>query len=99
MRDRFSEAFYHSPEWKKCRAEYVKSVGGLCEDCLERGMIVPGRVVHHVRKLTPENIGDPEVTLSFGNLRLVCQDCHAKEHHPDDGRCGFDEDGKMVPRE
>ena len=30
--------------------------------------------------LTPDNIHDPSVTLSWDNLKLVCRDCHAKEH-------------------
>ncbi len=76
----FAKAFYKSKEWERCRAGYIKYVGGLCERCLSRGDIVPGLIVHHKCYLTPENITDPATTLSYDNLELLCLDCHNKEH-------------------
>ena len=76
----FAKAFYKSSEWQKCRASYIKSVNGLCERCLQRGLIVPGYIVHHKCYLTPENILDPSVTLNFDNLEFLCHDCHNREH-------------------
>lgn len=76
----WARAFYKSRAWLETREAYAASVAWLCEDCMEQGLIVPGKVVHHVTPLTPENIGDPTVALAWGNLRLVCQDCHAAEH-------------------
>lgn len=75
--------FYKSGAWKRCRAEYIKKVGGLCERCLAKGLIVPGYIVHHKIPLTPDNINDPSVSLSFDNLEYLCQDCHNKEHFGD----------------
>ena len=72
--------FYKTAAWKKCRAGYIKSVGGLCERCLAKGLIVPGYIVHHKIELTPENVGDPAISLSYDNLEYLCQDCHNKEH-------------------
>jgi len=79
MKD-FAKAFYKSKEWQKCRAAYIKSVGGLCERCLSRGMIVPGYIVHHKCYLTPENIQDTSITLNWDNLEYLCHDCHNNEH-------------------
>ena len=79
MRD-FAKAFYKSRAWQECRAGYAASVGGLCEDCLDRGLYRPGEIVHHMIELTPDNINDPAVSLSWSNLRLLCRDCHAKRH-------------------
>lgn len=76
----FAESFYKSKAWQQCRSAYAKSVGGLCECCLKRGLVKPGEIVHHKVKLSPENINDPVVTLSWGNLELLCRDCHAKAH-------------------
>ena len=76
----FAKAFYKSKEWERCRSGYIKYVGGLCERCLSRGDIVPGLIVHHKCYLTPENITDPAITLSYDNLELLCLDCHNKEH-------------------
>ena len=79
MRD-FAEQFYKGTAWKNCRAAFVKSKRGLCEKCLENGLYNAGTIVHHKVHLTPQNISDPSVTLSWDNLMLVCADCHAKIH-------------------
>lgn len=76
----FAAVFYHSWAWTTCRRKYKKRVGGLCERCLKRGLIVPGVQVHHKTHLTPGNISNPEITLNFENLELLCDDCHKREH-------------------
>lgn len=105
MARQFAVAFYHSKAWKHTRDAYARSKHGLCEICLREGRYTPGEIVHHKVHLTPENINDPSVTLSFDNLELVCRDCHAREHPeiygtpPTPGRISFDEDGNVVRRE
>lgn len=84
MAKKFARAFYDSVAWKKCREAYATKVHHLCERCLSRGILKPGEIVHHVIELTPENINDPNITLSFSNLQMVCRDCHA-ELHPEGG--------------
>lgn len=91
----FSKAFYRSKAWKECRPSYIKSVRGLCEDCLAKGLYVPGKVVHHINHISPDNIDDPNVLLAWDNLRFVCQDCHAKEHAKSK-RYLFDSDGNII---
>ena len=93
----YATPFYHSASWLKCREAYIKSVGGLCEDCLARGIYTPGLIVHHITPITPDNINDPEITLNFDNLRLVCQDCHAAEHHPSGLRYSYGPMGEILP--
>ncbi len=74
-------AFYSSSAWKRCRASYKKSVGGLCENCMRKGIYTPGDIVHHkIEHVTPLTVDNPEVTLSFDNLELLCRQCHADEH-------------------
>ena len=98
----FAKAFYKSTAWKDCRASYIKSVGGLCEDCLAKGIYTPAKVVHHIVNISPGNINDPSITLSWMNLKAVCQDCHAREHSDVDskygGRYTFDENGNVVAK-
>lgn len=72
--------FYHSPQWKKISMNYKKSVGGLCEDCMAKGIYTPGEIVHHKIHITPMNVENPEISLDFENLKLVCRKCHAEEH-------------------
>ena len=79
----WAKAFYQSTAWKQCRAKYIKSVGGLCERCSKKGLIVAGYIVHHKCYLTPENINDPTVTLNWDNLEYLCLSCHNAEHFAD----------------
>lgn len=96
----FAADFYSSQAWKDCRKAYAKSVGNLCEVCLSKGLYNAGEIVHHKVHLTPANIGDPNVTLSFNNLQLVCRDCHAAIHGDKAASRRFTVDaaGRVTPR-
>ena len=93
MRD-FAKGFYLSSAWEAARSAYRKQAGGLCEVCAAKGLIVPGEIVHHKIHLTPGNITNPDITLSFENLQLVCRDCHA-EIHKRKKRYTVGEDGRV----
>lgn len=85
--------FYKTYAWNNCARLYRKSVGGLCERCLARGLIVPAAEVHHKIKLTPENLSDPTIALNWENLEALCKDCHLKEHSR--RRYRIDQDGHV----
>ena len=91
----YARSFYLSPAWRNCRDAYAKRVGGLCERCLAKGLYTPGEIVHHKVHITPENITDEHITLSFDNLELLCRDCHADEHAKIGKRYRVDEFGKV----
>ncbi len=55
-------------------------MGGLCERCLAKGLIVPGYIVHHKIHLTEDNYKDPSVAFNFNNLEYLCKTCHEQEH-------------------
>ena len=102
MAQDFSEAFYRGKAWKQCRASYISKRmmidGGLCEQCHER----QGYIVHHKIKLTPENIGDPDIALNHSRLAYVCKPCHDLEEghgvRPKDyPLLKFDERGDPIP--
>ena len=95
MAQDFAKDFYNSPAWKHTRKAYTKYQRGLCERCLAKGLFKPGELVHHKQPLTPENISDPGVALSFDNLQLLCRDCHAVIHKPDK-RYKIDELGRIT---
>lgn len=92
----FAESFYKSKTWQRCRAGFVKSKGGLCERCLSKGIYRPGEIVHHKIHLTPGNISDPNITLSWDNLELLCVDHHAEEHRRVKRRYKVDELGRVT---
>lgn len=93
----FSESFYKSRIWQKTRAAYASSVGGLCEHCLKAGICRAGEIVHHKQELTPDNIADPAISLSWDNLELLCRDCHGKAHG-NKRRYKVDEMGRVIAR-
>lgn len=98
MAKEFAKAFYSSKRWQQCRNEYAKQARHLCERCLLRGVIKPGEIVHHKIELTPDNINNPDIALSFDNLELVCRECHAELHdeHNKHKRYVIGQNGEVV---
>lgn len=78
MAKAFAKSFYNSKAWKQTRKSYIASVNGLCEDCLDKGKITPGYILHHTIELTPENIKDPFIALNQNLLMYLCLVCHNK---------------------
>ena len=97
MAREFAKAFYKSQAWQDCREAYARSQGYLCEVCKRKGIMKAGDTVHHKIHLTPDNINDPAVTLSFANLQLVCRDCHAALHARQK-RYKIDDAGRVIVR-
>ena len=94
----FADAFYTSTAWKKCARGYRLFIGGLCERCRAKGLIVPAEEVHHKIYLTPANINRPEIALNWRNLVALCKDCHIKEHRGEK-RWTVDANGNVLPKD
>lgn len=106
----FSRRFYCSKAWRNTRDAYMRAVvdvdgrpcpAGMCERCFKLGFLVPAEIVHHREHLSPLNINDPSVSMSFGNLERLCRKCHADEHPEIYGerrgcRVAFDSEGNVV---
>lgn len=94
MAKAFSKKFYNSGVWKNTRNTYFDSKYGICEKC--NGV---GEEVHHIIPLTPQNINDPNITLNWNNLMLLCRSCHElieeKAKATIDGII-FTEDGRVI---
>jgi len=75
MAQDYAVSFYKSVEWEKCRSAFMKSKNYICERC---GRLA--KICHHKTYITPQNINDPDITLSWDNLESLCQDCHTREH-------------------
>ena len=96
MAREFSKAFYNSKEWKRARQTYIDLKFGICERCGAPN----SKQVHHKIYLTPENIGNPDITLNFDNFELLCDICHQKEHNekysPTLWGLKFNENGELI---
>lgn len=75
MAKEWARWFYDSPVWRGTRRAYKQHAHGLCEQCGD-----PGTIVHHRTPLTPANIHNTNIALSFSNLQLLCQACHNQIH-------------------
>lgn len=87
---------YRSKAWKKCRLAFLQSKHHICERCEGAA-----NIAHHKVYLTPENIHDPWITLSWNNLESLCIDCHTTEHLGSDESATadglyFNADGELV---
>ena len=89
---------------EKTRDAYYRFQCGRCERCMAEVLagarrvedINPGIIVHHKKELTPENINDPAVALSFDNLELLCDEHHNRQHKAKAKRYTFDAKGNLI---
>lgn len=81
MAKAFAKSFYNSKEWINVREGILMRDKYLCVKCG-----APAEEVHHIIHLSPENIGDPKVSMNPENLVSLCKDCHFKEHYKDKGK-------------
>ena len=58
------KAFYHTREWRRCRAEALDRDHGQCMRCRAQGKYTPAVTVHHVQHLREF----PELALTLSNL-------------------------------
>ena len=83
--------FYKSPAWHAARELKIVSFNGLCERCGQIGI-----EVHHMERLTVDNVYDSLVSLNQDNLELLCRECHNKEHKRFSKEVRFDKDGNIL---
>ena len=95
MAKEWAKPFYNSKRWIECSKSYKQSVHYECERCGELG-----DELHHKILLTANNIDDPEITLNWEHLELLCFTCHQKETWDRDGATiegiRFDKDGEVI---
>lgn len=98
MSEGIQAQFYKTKAWQDCRNAYIRKVGGLCEKCKARGLIVPAEIVHHKIHLDAEKVKDPAIALNPENLIALCRVCHGAEHGKPNRRYVIGEDGSVESR-
>ena len=66
--------------WDKLRKVALRRDKHLCQDCRDKGRVVPATQVDHV---TPKAKGG---TDDLDNLRSLCRDCHDAKTALDNGK-------------
>lgn len=97
MAKAYAESFYNNSHWRKVSKAFMQSKNYICERCGK-----PARICHHVKHITPQNIHDPEITMSWDNLECLCQECHTRHHLAGkeciEGLC-FNSEGEIIKYE
>lgn len=103
MAREFARQFYHSIEWQNARRAALMRDNYLCVICG-----APAEEVHHIKHLSPKNIGDTSITMNPDNLESLCKMCHFAEHAGERGRkrilneqypYEFDANGQLVQKQ
>ena len=87
---------YPTKQWAACRDAYARSKGLLCELCLLEGKTTAGEIVHHKIHVNASNVDDPNITLNWDNLQLLCREHHAQVHKRVPTRYKIDEMGRVI---
>lgn len=79
------ENFYTSKAWQKCRryviADILSRDGALyCSRCRKEIMEPNDAVLHHIKPLDDDTVGDPDIAYNPDNLEILCHSCHNAEH-------------------
>lgn len=79
------ENFYTSKAWQKCRRYVISDIlsrdGALyCSRCRKEIMEPNDAVLHHIKPLDDDTVGDPDVAYNPDNLEILCHACHNAEH-------------------
>ena len=79
---------------------YISVYCNLSETRLKKGdKVKAGDIVHHKTHISPDNISEPNITLSWDNLMLVCRECHAQLHEQSKKRYIINEDGSVTVKQ
>lgn len=71
---------YNNTDWRKLRNNYIKE-HPLCEECLNKGKVVPAEDVHHIRSPFSNGEINYALLLDGNNLKSLCKECHAAIHN------------------
>lgn len=81
-RDKKSQLFYQSTEWKQLRKAKLASQP-LCEECLRQGRVTKANMVDHIKPIRQGG-----QALDMNNLQSLCWECHSKKSALEGSRWG-----------
>ena len=72
-RDKKSQLFYQSKEWKSLRKKKLE-INPFCEECLRKGKFTKATMVDHIKPIKQGGSA-----LDMNNLQSLCWSCHSKK--------------------
>jgi hypothetical protein len=76
------KSFYASSAWQKLRLVLIAERGPICQRC---GKLISNPldlIGHHSPvELSVENVNNLNIALNPDNIKLICRDCHDRDHH------------------
>jgi hypothetical protein len=80
-RNAILQQFYASQKWIRFRSAIIAERGLICEQCCMVIATPKDVTLHHTPiELTIDNVNDVMVSLNPDNVKLICRNCHDKEH-------------------
>lgn len=73
---------YNTAKWQKLRNSYLM-YNPLCEKCLEKGLTVAAKEIHHVIPISKgkDELEMKELAFNPNNLMSLCEKCHHEIHN------------------
>lgn len=108
MAKEWARPLYNSRAWKRVREFILRRDNYMCQCYRLTGAAEPcgdpAEEVHHIERLTAQNVNDPAIALNADNLIAMSRDHHLREHEkervhrsPDcNDNLMFNEDGMLV---
>lgn len=72
--------FYCSKPWRDLSYTLKIKANGKCNRCNQSLLDFSKLIGHHKIELTEQNVDDPNVSLNYDNIEVICNLCHNKEH-------------------
>lgn len=81
-RDKRYQHLLNDKRWKQVKEIVWRRTNGLCERCMQEGIITQGVDCHHIKPVESGRTEQEMERLCYdvNNIRLLCIPCHIKTH-------------------
>jgi predicted kinase len=81
-------AFYCSKAYLDLSLMLKVQSGGRCANGCTKIFDIQELRTHHIVELNAANVNDPTIALNPANIKVICHDCHNREHRRFGGQAG-----------
>ena len=81
VHEQYGQLVYKSKAWQELRRNLIIQRGARCQECGKDFSFDTSQLIgHHIIELTADNYQDANIAYNPDNIKLVCINCHNKEH-------------------